>query len=96
MLRASRSRYLMDSSQILPFWMKMKWSTVNVISAKYESKSANVFCDKTNVEKLNKFIYVKQNVMVVKKLGSFAVITDCEGCGKVSNFIGALWYVVNS
>jgi hypothetical protein len=87
---------LMDSSQILPVWMKTKWLTVNAVSAKYEPKSANVFCGKTSVERLNKFIYVKQNVMVVKKLGSFALITDCVGCGKVSNFIGALWYVVNS
>ena len=74
----------------------MKWLTVNAVSAKYESKSANVFCGKTSVKKLNKFIYVKQNVMIVKKLGSFAQITDRVGCEKVSNFTGALWYVVNS
>lgn len=74
----------------------MKWLTVNAVCAKYESKSANLFCGKTSVEKLNKFMYVKQNMMVVKKLGSFAVITDCDDCGKVSNFIGALWYCVNS
>jgi len=41
-------------------------------------------------------MYGKQNVMVVKKLRSFAVITDHDSCGKVSNFTGALWYVVNS
>jgi hypothetical protein len=76
--------------------MKLKWLTVNSKSAKYESKSANVFCCKTSVEKLNKFLYVKQNVTVVKKFRSFALITDHDGCGKVSNFIGALWYVVNS
>jgi hypothetical protein len=63
--------------------MKLKWLTVNAISAKYESKSANVFCGKTSVEKLNKFIYVKQNVTVVKKFRSFALITDHDGCGKV-------------
>jgi len=86
----------MDSSQSLPVWMTMKSLTVNAVSAKYESKSANVFCGKISVEKLNKFICVKQNVMVVKKFRSFALITDYDGCGKVSNFIGALWYVVNS
>jgi len=41
---------LMDCRQILPVWMKMKWLTVNAVSAKYKSKSANVFCGKTSVE----------------------------------------------
>lgn len=41
---------LMEFRQILPVWMKMKWLTVNALSAKYKSKSANVFCGKTSVE----------------------------------------------